>query len=62
MSIEEGLEAGRALFGPSLAGLDTAAQSSAGSTPKRAGVEDRRFRTNGRSGGAYDLVVIGAGS
>ncbi|RXG86364.1 bifunctional organomercurial lyase/mercury(II) reductase MerBA [Bradyrhizobium zhanjiangense] len=61
LSIEEGLEAGRALFGPSLAGLDTAAQSSVGSTPKSAAVADRRFRTNGRNG-AYDLVVIGAGS
>ena len=61
LSVEEGLEAGRALFGPSLAGLDTAAQSSVGSTSKRAVVVDR-FRTNGRNGGAYDLVVIGAGS
>ena len=61
LSIEEGLEAGRALFGPSLDGLDTAAQSSVGSTSKRAVVVDR-FRTNGRNGGAYDLVVIGAGS
>ena len=61
LSIEEGLEAGRALFGPSLAGLDTAAQSSVGSTSKRAVLVDR-FRTNGRNGSAYDLVVIGAGS
>jgi mercuric reductase len=61
LSIEEGLEAGRALFGPSLAGLDTAAQLSVGSTSKPAVVADR-FRTNGRNGGAYDLVVIGAGS
>jgi mercury(II) reductase len=61
LSVEEGLEAGRALFGPSLAGLDTAAQSAVGSTSKRAVVVDR-FRTNGRNGGAYDLVVIGAGS
>jgi len=61
LSVEEGLEAGRALFGPSLAGLDTAAQSSVGSTSKRAVVVDR-FRTNGHNGGAYDLVVIGAGS
>jgi mercuric reductase len=61
LSVEEGLEAGRALFGPSLAGLDTAAQSSVGSTSNRAVVVDR-FRTNGRNGGAYDLVVIGAGS
>jgi mercury(II) reductase len=57
LSIEEGLEAGRALFGPSLAGLD-----SVGSTSKSAVVADRRFRPNGRNSGAYDLVVIGAGS
>jgi len=62
LSIEKGLEAGRALFGPSLAGLDTAAQSSVGSTSKSAVVADRRLRTNGRNSGAYDLVVIGAGS
>lgn len=61
LSIEEGLEAGGALFGPSLAGLDTAAQSPVGSTSNRAVAVDR-FRTNGRNGGAYDLVVIGAGS
>jgi mercuric reductase len=34
LSIEEGLEAGRALFGPSLAGLDTAPRLSAGSPSK----------------------------
>jgi len=62
LSIEEGLEAGRAVFGPSLAGLDTAAQSLVGSTSKSAVVADRRLRTNGRNSGAYDLVVIGAGS
>ena len=62
LSIEEGLEAGRALFGPSLAGLDTAARSSVGSTSKSAVTADRRLRANGRNGGAYDLVVIGAGS
>jgi len=61
LSIEEGMETGRALFGPSLAGLDTAAQSSVGPTSKRAAVADRRFRANGRNG-AHDLVVIGAGS
>ncbi|MER8559995.1 bifunctional organomercurial lyase/mercury(II) reductase MerBA [Mesorhizobium sp. M0578] len=62
LSIEQALEAGRALFGPSLAGLDTAAESSVGSTSKTAAVADCRFRTNGRNGGAYDLAVIGAGS
>ncbi|SUB44264.1 Mercuric reductase [Brucella anthropi] len=54
LSIEEGLEAGRALFGPSLAGLDVASKSLV--------VANRPLRTNGRNGGAYDLVVIGAGS
>jgi mercury(II) reductase len=54
LSIEDGLEAGRALFGPSLAGLDTSSKSPA--------VTNRPFGGNGRNGGAYDLVVIGAGS
>src|SRR5260370_31075667 len=62
LSIEEGLEAGRALFGPSLAGLETAPRPSAGSTPKSAAATDHPFRANGRNSGAYDLVVIGAGS
>ncbi|MES0179006.1 bifunctional organomercurial lyase/mercury(II) reductase MerBA [Mesorhizobium sp. M0025] len=62
LSIEEGLEAGRALFGPSLAGLETAPRASAGSTSKSAAATDRPFRANGRNGDAYDLVVIGAGS
>ncbi len=54
LSIEEGLEAGRALFGPSLADLDAASKS--------ATVASRPFPANGRNGGAYDLVVVGAGS
>ena len=54
LSIEEGLEAGCALFGPSLAGLDIPSKSPA--------ITNRPFRANGRNGGAYDLVVIGAGS
>ncbi|MBY5840637.1 bifunctional organomercurial lyase/mercury(II) reductase MerBA [Rhizobium leguminosarum] len=54
LSIEEGLEAGRALFGPSLAGLDVASKSPV--------VANRPLRANGRNGSAYDLVVIGAGS
>jgi mercury(II) reductase len=62
LSMEEGLEAGRAVFGPSLAGLDNTPGSSAGATSEGVGVADRRFRTNGRNGDAYDLVVIGAGS
>ena len=62
LSIEEGLEAGRALFGPSLAGLETAPRASVGSAPKSAAATDRRFRANSRDSGAYDLVVIGAGS
>ncbi|MBB4190021.1 mercury(II) reductase [Rhizobium aethiopicum] len=54
LSIEEGLEAGRALFGPSLAGLDR--------PPKSPAVGNRPFRTSGRNGDVYDLIVIGAGS
>ncbi len=54
LSIEEGLQAGRALFEPSLAGLDVASKSTT--------VANRPLRINGRNGGAYDLVVIGAGS
>ncbi|MGV2184033.1 bifunctional organomercurial lyase/mercury(II) reductase MerBA [Rhizobium rhizogenes] len=62
LSIEEGLEAGRALFGPSLAGIETAPRPSAGSGSKSAAATDRALRANGRNGGTYDLVVIGAGS
>ncbi|MER8472815.1 bifunctional organomercurial lyase/mercury(II) reductase MerBA [Mesorhizobium sp. M1328] len=61
LSIEEGLQAGRALFGPSLAGLEMA-HASIGSTSKSAAATDRPVRANGRNSGAYDLVVIGAGS
>ncbi|RVH53118.1 bifunctional organomercurial lyase/mercury(II) reductase MerBA [Sinorhizobium meliloti] len=49
LTIAEGLEAGRALFGPSLAGLDTT-------------VASRPLRAKVGNGGAHDLVVIGAGS
>src|SRR6185312_7250192 len=55
LSIPEALEAGRALFGPSLAGLDAAPQRPA----------DRPGRANGaklRNGNGCDLVVLGAGS
>ncbi len=62
LSIEEGLQAGRALFGPSLAGLEMAPHASIGSTSKSAAATDRPVRANGRNGDAYDLVVIGAGS
>jgi mercury(II) reductase len=62
LSIEEGLEAGRALFGPSLAGLGVTPRSSADPESKGPLVANRPFRTSGRNGGAYDLVVIGAGS
>lgn len=58
LSMEEGLEAGRAVFGPSLAGLE----KTAGATSEGVRVADRRFRTNGHNGGVHDLVVIGAGS
>lgn len=74
LSIDEALEAGRALFGPSLAGLDAAQRSGseietrgasrplADPTSKKGPTANRRFHSNGRNGGAYDLVVIGAGS
>jgi mercury(II) reductase len=52
LSIPEGLEAGRALFGPSLAGLDTASEAPA----------KPDIRANRCDGSAYDLIVIGAGS
>lgn len=62
LSIAEGLEAGRAVFGPSLAGLGTLSWPSLGPASKSTVVMNRPLRANGRSGGAYDLVVIGAGS
>jgi mercury(II) reductase len=62
LSIEEGLEAGRALFGPSLAGLGVTPRPSADPESKSPAVANRPLRTNGRNGGAYDLVVIGAGA
>jgi mercury(II) reductase len=61
LSIDEGLEAGRALFGPSLAGLGVTQQPPADPESNSPSVANRPFRTNGRNGGAYDLVVIGAG-
>ncbi|MDE1933559.1 bifunctional organomercurial lyase/mercury(II) reductase MerBA [Bradyrhizobium sp.] len=57
LSIEEGLEAGRALFGPSLAGVDAQLPTDHVS-PRSAGTH----RAKTRNGNAYDLVVIGAGS
>jgi len=62
LSIEEGLEAGRALFGPSLAGLGVTPQPPADPESNSPAVTNRPLRTNYRNGGAYDLVVIGAGS
>jgi mercury(II) reductase len=62
LSIEEGLETGRALFGPSLAGLDAAPRTSDDPASKSPAVANRPVRPNGRNGGAYDLAVIGAGS
>jgi mercuric reductase len=61
LSMEEGLEAGRALFGPSLAGLDGAPQPPADSQSKNAAGASHSFRVNGRNS-AYDILVIGAGS
>jgi mercury(II) reductase len=62
LSIEEGLEAGRALFGPSLAGIDEGWRPLINSESDRTALTSRPLRTGGRNGGAYDLVVIGAGS
>ncbi|MDA8232191.1 MAG: bifunctional organomercurial lyase/mercury(II) reductase MerBA [Magnetospirillum sp.] len=62
LSIEEGLEAGRALFGPSLAGLDAAPQKSADPGSRSPAIANRPFRAKGRNGDTHDLVVIGAGS
>ncbi|TGQ35647.1 bifunctional organomercurial lyase/mercury(II) reductase MerBA [Mesorhizobium sp. M00.F.Ca.ET.216.01.1.1] len=75
LSIEEALEAGRAIFGPSLAGVrapenpgdvtSEARRTFAASieTPSgKAPAAGRRLAMNGRSGDAPDLVVIGAGS
>lgn len=59
LSIAEGLEAGRALFGPSLAGLDAAPRSSVDPGSKSTAVTNR---ATGRNRGTYDLIVIGAGS
>lgn len=75
LSIEEALEAGRAIFGPSLAGIDAIAGHGSDATETRdepqswgdAASQDRpathrRVGTNGRNNGSYDLAVIGAGS
>jgi mercuric reductase len=75
LSIEEALEAGRAIFGPSLADINTIAghdsdaaetrgepQSSGDAASQDRPVTHRRLGTNGRSNGSYDLAVIGAGS
>ncbi|OAF07775.1 pyridine nucleotide-disulfide oxidoreductase [Bradyrhizobium centrolobii] len=50
LSMDEALQAGRAIFGPSIAGLQD-----------QSGVERRVARRSGNSG-AYDLAVVGAGS
>jgi mercury(II) reductase len=62
LSMEEGLEAGRALFGPSLAGVDGVSRPPIDPASKSTTVANRPSRANGRNGGAYDLVVVGAGS
>lgn len=62
LSIAEALEAGRALFGPSLAGIDKGWRPLINSDSDRTALTSRPLRTGGRNGGAYDLVVIGAGS
>jgi mercuric reductase len=74
LSIEEGLEVGRAIFAPSLAGLHPAQVASGdieshGSTRLSAQplsttgpIAGRRAETGRGNGCAYDLIVIGAGS
>jgi mercuric reductase len=75
MSIDEALEVGVAIFGPSLAGTDAGGRQGhdaveTQSTPrpssstalKNKPMGDHRLSTNGRNGGSYDLAVIGAGS
>lgn len=75
LSIEEALEAGRAIFGPSLAGTSALAghgndaaetrgepQSSGDMASPDRPATYRRLGTNGRNNGSYDLAVIGAGS
>lgn len=75
LSIDEALEVGRAIFGPSLAGTDTAqrqgddaakaagaSRSPGDTTSKDRPDTDRRFSATRRNGGVYDLAVIGAGS
>jgi mercuric reductase len=62
LSIEEGLEAGRALFGPSLAGFGVTLRPSVDPKSKSPAVANRPYRANGRNGAAFDPVVIGAGS
>jgi mercuric reductase len=67
LSMEEALEAGRAIFGPILTGLDATYEQADGVTgrvasqpPMLIAVGNRSVA--GRNGGSYDLVVIGAGS
>jgi NADPH-dependent 2,4-dienoyl-CoA reductase/sulfur reductase-like enzyme len=61
LSIEEGLEAGRALFGPSLAGIEVASRPPIDPASKTAAAAHRSWLGKGK-GGSYDLAVIGAGS
>jgi len=73
--IEEALEAGRAIFGPNLAGIDAIASQgdnaaaatgelpSPGKTASQGRpVTHRRLGMNGRNNGSHDLAIIGAGS
>ena len=62
LSIEEALEAGRALFGPSLADATTHGATPMEGASQNSPSADRRVNTNRRKGGSYDLAVIGAGS
>ena len=72
LSVDEALEAGRAIFGPSLARMTAAVglaaeargafPSSVDTVSKNTPTAGRQFAANERNGGGYDLLIIGAGS
>jgi len=64
LSIEEALEAGRAIFGPSLTGLrmDRSQGDAASRAAKGAASKLTAFGRRTSMGDAYDLTVVGAGS
>lgn len=65
LSMEEALEAGRAIFGPSLVGTTDHAIHRASKADAASNIRPsagRQLRANGHTNGSYDLAVIGAGS